>query len=315
MITIIEGKPGSGKTYFSIYHILKKFYIYDNRLHEYFKREPVVVVSNIDNLRLDSVDLSEAVRSRGNKVFSPEYIDELRQIHGVRYVVFLIDEAQRFFDRKFYDKEVFFFFQYHRHYSVDIYLITQDVGSLAKELRELAEFNIRAVQRSLALSDFRYKRFCGSEVAGSINLPKDKNIFRLYKSFEFTEYDRPRPVYYKYLAIFGSLAVLVVLLFKFVFLDSFFSNPSPAKADAFQVSKPSAVASTVPSVPIQRSEVVYNAPSFSISSQPALNVDAPNKNHEGIKVYEKGDITCYEIIGKSEDEPPPTPTPSPLAKE
>jgi len=117
-------------------------------------------------------------------VFSEKFVRALWD-KGYKKIIFAVDEAQKYFDRKFYDKDVFFFFQYHRHYGVDILLATQDASVLPKEIRVLAEFIIRAEQRSLTLKSFKYKYYSpdGSTHLFNQTLRKDDKVFSIYKSF------------------------------------------------------------------------------------------------------------------------------------
>ncbi|MFQ5686299.1 MAG: zonular occludens toxin domain-containing protein [Candidatus Scalindua sp.] len=73
-------------------------------------------------------------------------------------VIYIIDEAQggNYFHRKFYNVDVFLFFQMHRHMGIDIYLITQDTKCLARELQDLAEFVITTHTPSIKVKKVIY---------------------------------------------------------------------------------------------------------------------------------------------------------------
>lgn len=242
-IYLVEGKIGSGKTYFAVKHLLNSYYSYDKSFREYFPLRPLILISNIEGLTLVHIDLkTEIEKYTLQYVFSEEYVVNLRA--GSRLpVVFLIDEAQSpfLFHRKFYNEKVFFFFQYSRHFGVDVYMITQDVDSLAKELRALPELVYHAVSRTFGNAmSFCYKKFAAGEVVGSVTLAKSQSVFRVYKSFTFAELDKPKSALTRY-AFFVCFGIVVcILVFKFVFVASF-KHPSTAIKSSVSVASRSVV--------------------------------------------------------------------------
>jgi hypothetical protein len=223
-VYIIDGKIGSGKTYYAVYHILKKYYHYDEILDEYFPRKNLVLISNIDGLKLEHIALDAEVEKHGLEyVFSEQYVNSLRD--GRKFpIIFLIDEAQspKFFHRKYYNERVFYFFQYSRHYGVDAFLITQDVDSLAKEIRVLPEYTIHAVSRTHTTGyNFQYKFISNDEVTKTKFVKIDKSVFRVYKSFNFDETEKPKPVYIRYFIFIAAAFICAILAFKFIFLSNF----------------------------------------------------------------------------------------------
>lgn len=226
-IYIIDGKIGSGKTYYAVRHLLKRFYNFDSQTHEWFPSRPHVLVTNIDGLKIDHIDLSEEVRKNGLEgVFSESYVNGLRGSSRLP-VIFVIDEAQSpsFFHRKYYNEKVFYFFQYSRHYGVDIYLVTQDSESLSKEIKVLPESTIHAVARSFTTGlSFHYKRMSHGEVSSQFVVKKDQNVFRSYRSFNHDEDDKPKSVVGRY-AVFIVVGILIVLIsFKYFYLDGLFGG-------------------------------------------------------------------------------------------
>lgn len=222
----VTGKIGSGKTYFCAYHALKKYYDYDEVIEEYLPKKKLILVSNIKGLKIDHIDLSQDIAEKGLKYcFSPKYVSDLREQNRIRQVIFIIDEIQLLFDRKFYDKEVFAFFQLSRHAGLDIYATTQDIESVAKEVRTLAEYVMVAVSRSSRLTkSFAYHKYVNQEKVGWIRLPSKKLVFNQYKSFEFEEGEKvPNPVR-KWLLISILLMAAAILSFKFLLYDKFYKH-------------------------------------------------------------------------------------------
>lgn len=225
-IYIIQGKVGSGKTYYAVHHLLTKHFSYDEVLMEWIPKKNINIVTNIDGIKIDSIDLKKEIEEKGmTRVFSGEYVEDLRKSSLCNNVIYVIDESQNIFDRKYYDKNVFYFFQYSRHYGVDIYLITQDVETLAKELRSLSEYYIHAVSRSHGTkSVFTYKYMSGYETFKTTYIKKNKNVFMFYRSFNHEETEKIKPIYYKYVGYTLGLVLLSVVVFKFAFANNFMSQ-------------------------------------------------------------------------------------------
>lgn len=229
MLRIISGKIGSGKTYYAVYHMLKNYYEYDTSLKEYVpKGSDFRIVTNIADFRLPCLNLDvEVEKAGGIDVF---FSYEFQQSYGYR-VVYIIDEAQKYFHRKYYNKEVFLYFQMHRHLGHDIYLVTQDEDTIAKEIRTLAEYIIRPVQRSSRIfNEFRYKVCVGDEVVRTVVLKANKDVFRLYQSQLSQEVEKPKRFQTRFL-IYAGILFIVAGLGLYLFFSVFFSPPSQKKLE------------------------------------------------------------------------------------
>jgi len=225
MIVGIEGKIGSGKTYFAVNHMLRRYFRYDDVIDDYvpIAGKPVVILTNVRDFRAEHISLPEQIDKCGMSVFSEEYVNSLRSSVPGAHVIYVIDEAQLLFDRKFYDKKVFGFFQMSRHFGVTVYLITQDIEVLSKELRNLLEWRIVARSRSLGVARyFLYFKYVGDEKVATLKLKRDNKVFRFYSSYKFEEGEKPKSVYPKYIVMFVLLVVFAFAGFKF-FTGVFFS--------------------------------------------------------------------------------------------
>lgn len=244
MIRIFEGVPGSGKSYAMVYY-LRRWADWDEFYKEWVLNEGVVVISNIDSLRIPHLNLDRLISELGGvrEVFSEGFVKALWD-KGYKKIIFAVDEAQKYFDRRFYDKDVFFFFQYHRHYGVDILLATQDASVLPKEIRVLAEFIIRAEQRSLTLNSFKYKYYSpdGNTHLFNQTLRKDKRVFSIYKSFHAEEADKPPNVLIRQLVL-PVAGFFLFIGFAYVYVTTFMfpkpSKPPSHKAEPVRSRKPS----------------------------------------------------------------------------
>jgi hypothetical protein len=113
-------------------------------------------------------------------------------------VIYIIDEAQsgNYFHSKFYDVNVFLFFQMYRHLDCDIYLIAQDVLCLARELQQLAEYVIKAVRSSNSIGkSFIYKFYSDDEYLKTKRIKQEQNVFGMYRSMTLptTRWFSPEP--------------------------------------------------------------------------------------------------------------------------
>jgi Zonular occludens toxin (Zot) len=215
-------------------------------------------------------DLDELVRGAGGlaKFFSFPFQKTLAAEHKIVYVV---DEAQLLFPRSFRQLDVFTFFQKHRHLGMDVYLMTQDVATLALELRNLAEYYVRAVRRSYSvLGEFRYK-FVGSpsDKAGFKNkvLKREPRIFALYRSMTADESEKIKSAPLKYLAMMLALALVCFGIIGWVVMGWYGKGyqavaapkPSPFVAEAPPVEHPAVVKPQVVEASWERDGEVYVA--------------------------------------------------------
>lgn len=210
MIRIVQGNPGSGKSYYAV-NYLSKYTKYDALYQEHVLNDGVLVITNIEGLRIKHLNLFDLIERYGvEKFFTVENFERIQEKYRVNHIVIVIDEAQKIFDSKFYDKDVFYFFQYHRHLGIDIFLLTQSVSTIARQLIPLCEFVIEAQPRSKGfMGVFRYKfkdvkgNFMYSQVAR-----KKPELFKMYQSFKSDEAEKPRNVI-AYWAVVGVVLVVI----------------------------------------------------------------------------------------------------------
>lgn len=200
MIVCITGVPGSGKSYKAI-----------SIINELLKDANNVIFSNIDNFRFERwklfyqyhnkkfadnpflkleygsyIDISNYLKRFGSSWFSFENMKKFLKtfIDDGKKIFFFIDECQLYFDKYFKDVDVIYFFDYHRHLGIDIYLITQAIHKISPAISALCEYEIRAVPRSLRFNNmFVYKKIINNDIVGREVLKVRKELFTLYSSF------------------------------------------------------------------------------------------------------------------------------------
>jgi len=214
----ICGVPGSGKTYWAVHHLVTKYYDW-NKLHgEFIKRFQVEIVTNIDELKLDHFSLDEMIARAGGveKFFNVEY-QRKNILSKMGRVVYIVDEAGKYFPKGFKDEAVLYFFQYHRHLGIDIYLISSGFEGLSPGLLRLLEFRLQAKERSRRVfSEMRYVKFLGADRAGNSILKKDSRIFALYRSMDVVEIERVPSVTRKYVLMTVIILICGALLVRYV---------------------------------------------------------------------------------------------------
>ena len=182
MITLVEGVIGSGKTYFVVFELLRKYFRWDENEVRYIPlSDDVEIYTNIDGF-VHGKSLTMVLSSVGGvENFFTVPVQE--KLTNSKRHVYVIDEAQMYFGRKFYNKPVFDFFQWSRHFGIDMYLITQDVYSLVRELQNLNEHHIKVVRRSYSmLGEFRYNFMSGYDVIKRKTLRADPKVFKQFRS-------------------------------------------------------------------------------------------------------------------------------------
>jgi zona occludens toxin (predicted ATPase) len=264
-IFVIEGVPGSGKTYYAVWMLLLRYF---KRIPTYTKLQTLffflrpkekpayvldkdcVLITNIDQLQLAHVDLKAEIAQAGDlaraailsdvtitskqrdtkldkldpvaEFFSFDYQEEYRHRYDDKPIVYLVDEAQRFFrkgmDRVLRERGVFDYFEYHRHWGHDIFLVTQNVKKLPPDIVYLPEYIISAVPRSRSIGfGFKYRWVSSGEVINTETLRADKEVFAVYQSMEAEETEKiSNPLVRK--IIFTGLASVFIMYFGISYL-------------------------------------------------------------------------------------------------
>jgi len=170
MITLLTGIPGSGKSYMAVEHV--------SRMKDQSK-----VLHNIEGFKLgislDQFSLDNNIRKID--VFRKSYHEKNDNLFGWTII---IDEAAELFPKSLRDTDIISFFDYHRHYGIDIFLLTQDVKKVCPDITCLSETHYRAA--SGASNPFPgillYQQIVGGEAVSRKFLRKKKSVFNLYKS-------------------------------------------------------------------------------------------------------------------------------------
>ncbi|PLX91635.1 MAG: hypothetical protein C0620_10850 [Desulfuromonas sp.] len=243
----ITGVPGTGKTYYAIKQVILRYYRWNDDLFEWEinpekTKKPVLIYTNIDTLKLPHINIEHYCEERGITVyefFTTEYWENNVPYHDYQIVV-ILDEAQKFYPSSYRlhgspppGQNTLFWFQYHRHFGPDVYIITQTYDAVCRHVVQLAEYEIHAKSKVLTLGNqfvYVYRTGLGPDaIVGGKKYTYEKKVGMLYQSFQSESDDstRPNPLK-KYIAITAALAVLaIVLLYR-----SLTSIGQPAEAEA-----------------------------------------------------------------------------------
>ena len=191
-IRIIQGVPGSGKTYYAVRHLAENYFErqQDGR-YELIK--PCTIITNIDSFQPEHVSLQAACKEAGG--YKEFFTEEYQRQYSAQFehqIIYLIDEAQKLFRKNARDlNDVFTYFELHRHLGHDIYLITQNAKKLPTDLVVLTEYIIEAAPRSRSvIGEFKYKWLSDGEVLKREGFRPDAGVFALYKSMDVAESEK-----------------------------------------------------------------------------------------------------------------------------
>ena len=217
MLRIITGKPGAGKSYYVVHQITDRHCDYDHIADQFILKPGVHLAASLDGLRVDHVDLDRLIDQHGlEAVINVDFWQPISE----RYpqIVIIIDEAQRYFPSaaRNIPNSVWYFFEYHRHLGLDLYLLTQHPSSLHRRILNVAEHYIEAAPPALrGLGNvFRYRNVdvTTGEVISRSTLKADKRVFRAYQSATHAQgLKPPKNVMLKYLAYAGVAFAVIPL--------------------------------------------------------------------------------------------------------
>lgn len=224
---IFTGKPGSGKSYGAARYLFNTYLDWDEIGQYYDLRPGVELVSNIEGLRCPHRDFERELsafrdseqpdQAKSDRDAIAAYLSESvwqeRAADSNRWVV-VIDEAQRYFPARgaALDNSVWYFFEYHRHWGIDLILMTQDASSLNRRVLNIAETYVKGAPPGMRGSKnlLRYSTHdaeSGHKVGMKV-VKTDKRIFNVYQSAQTDDGNKPPR--------FGPIqAMLLLLVFLF----------------------------------------------------------------------------------------------------
>lgn len=233
MFRIITGSPGSGKSFYAV-NYLKNFVTHDRLYDEMLLDKSVLLITNIDEIKVSHMHVDEFFKL---DLFDQDRFKKYLNHYSYKRAVMIVDEAQHYFSGCKDEKKIFFF-EYHRHLGLDIFFVQTSVAALPKRLVECAEYIIDAMPRSYSVGGFRYevKDVKTGQRLYSKGLKKNQAIFKLYKSFDVDELEKPKKVLLtRYFIGFAIIVIALGLAIKILGSGLGLKNMGTKKVHAVQV--------------------------------------------------------------------------------
>ena len=216
MIQLIEAPPRSGKSYYAVNYIMK-FVTYDALYKEFVLQPNVLIISNIEGLKVKHWKLSECLKDRSlTEFFSIPNFENIMEKTKKNNVILLIDEAHELFPAGFKSPEIYNFFAYHGHIGLDIFLMTQGFESMSRMFNPLVEFVVKVTPRSKSImKNFSYGFYDKSgRFMYSKSLMKKQLVFDAYTSFRQDEQNKPKNAVLHWIVITAVFLIVAGGLFK-----------------------------------------------------------------------------------------------------
>jgi hypothetical protein len=244
MIQCVVAPPRSGKSYFVVNYLVG-FTKYDGLYNEYVLNSDVLIISNIEGLKIrhwtlkgclglkPHEKLSQADPGRVKEFFSIGNFENIMKKTGRNHVILCIDEAHELFPQGFKEQSVYEFFAYHGHIGLDVFLMTQGLSSFTRLFNPLFEFVVQVTPRSKKVSNlftYKYYDLKGKFLYSKI-LSKKNEVFKAYKSFRKDEHNKPRSA-----VMLGIVGVLSIFLLGGWVMARALTGITPKTTDNFEVS-------------------------------------------------------------------------------
>ncbi|MDD2540067.1 MAG: zonular occludens toxin domain-containing protein [Desulfuromonadaceae bacterium] len=216
MIQLIEAPPRSGKSYYAVNYLMD-FVKYDGLYREFKLNANVLIISNIEGLKINHWRLDECLKKQPlTEFFKIANFEEIMKQHNKNHVIILIDEAHELFPAGMKNPEIYNFFAYHGHIGLDVFFMTQGFESMSRMFNPLVEFVVKVTPRSKSiLKTFSYGFYDkGGKFLYSKSLAKKQLVFDAYTSFRQDEKNKPKNALLHWMIIFAVLMVCAGGLFK-----------------------------------------------------------------------------------------------------
>lgn len=225
-ITIIEGKPRTGKSYYLVKTLVDKYFDRDpktNKVNLKAQYSDLKILSNIEGLKIPHENLDSAIEKAGgvSRFFSKDFQEGVYKKYP--RVLYYIDESQDYFPSNFRDNNVFAWLRYHGHWGQEVVLACHGVNLLPSNISTLADSVTRTMPQSLSFlggKDLKYSRIVSGEKLDTKSMVKRSWVFKLYKSQETDVIEKPKNPFMKYAVI-----IFILLIFGAWNARKLFSDP------------------------------------------------------------------------------------------
>ena len=239
------GLPGSGKTYLAMHTLYTNFVDTETtKLDKYLikigLKKPKEIKYEIAYTNINEFNFS--VSDKIKPLDWQQFYFKLQNLHNLYLqkktdseliefakkenifkALIVVDEIHNIFNKKD-DEVIIFWLTYHRHFSQDIILITQDLSLVNKEYKTCAEFFYRAIPSRFRLSKntFKYRQYSSYSLyakdivpGGDVKVKANPKIFSLYHSGAKAQ---QKSIFHKYF-----LLLFLIVAYFIYSLQNFFS--------------------------------------------------------------------------------------------
>ena len=210
-VRLVTGVPGSGKSYYLASYLTKNFCNYDPIAGLWELKENIQIYASLDGLKIQHKNLDLLIKQNTiEEIFNIEWW-EGKVSDGIKTIL-VLDEAQRYFSSQTrLPDSVWYFFEYHRHLGLEIWLLTQSASSLNRRIIAVTDSYIEAAPPTLRIANiFRYRRrdTTTNEIIGREKVIAEQKIFQVYKSATHKEgLQKPKSALVKYSLVASILVI------------------------------------------------------------------------------------------------------------
>ncbi len=245
-IRMVDGVPGSGKSYYAVKHLADTYFECDHA--GFYKpkeqkgkdgqEQKLIISTNLECLKLPHISLEDEIREAGGvaNFFSHKYQESIEKEDEKR--IYVVDEAQKYFRKRVTGdwSDTWFYFEKHRHFGHDIYLLTQNPKKVNVEITDLLEYRVHAKPRVRSVTgELAYQLISDGDIMKRFGFRPDQKVFDLYKSRRKGETEKiSNPI----MKTVGIAVCSILLLFGcgFYFLKSRLSPSSAVASTSAQES-------------------------------------------------------------------------------
>ena len=270
MIDLVIGVPGSGKTYFSVFKVFelcksqkKQFKHIFTNINGLDYKKCNDIANKADFVKpFDFQDLQRQIANEFNTYEQvkngylqvPDYDEFLKSEHILEdfyHSLIIIDECHLYFNEKV-DESLIRFLSYHRHFNIDMILLTQNKNLVNKKYLSFIETMYKALPGSKRFFSnvFRYKKYASyqeynNNLINTVSLKLKSEVFTLYNSGSTK---LTKSILHKLLLPVFALSLFVFLFYHY-FISSRFDPPSVKNTSAIIKSN---IDSNISSIPHQK---------------------------------------------------------------
>lgn len=270
MIQLIAAPPRTGKTYYCV-NYLTKFTEYDRLYDEYVLKDNVLIISNIEGLKIKHWKLADKLKDIPmEQFFTIANFERIQERTGKSHVILAIDECHEFFPYGYSNAKIYEFFAYHGHIGLDIILMCQSLERTSRMFNPLLEYIVQVTPRTKSIyKTFTYTKtdLKGKYIASEV-LTKKELVFRAYKSFRKDEHNKPKNAIVRWVVMIGLVLLIAGGLFKTALATVKAKANKKAAVAAESAQSTATVVTGAPAGPVPPDHQQYSSTALQVQQPP-----------------------------------------------